>query len=112
MVSFNMDGPVKFESVFSILNVFFITFAMVGSGLALSNVVTDLAVKPLERMLMTVRQIASTVFKFSKDVEEEEDMDDEEEVYDVEGTSEMELLEKVVQKLAVVAELQTKNNMD
>merc|ERR1719253_1033382 len=64
-------------------------------------------------MLLTVRQIASTVFKFSKDVEQDEDIDeDDEEMYDVEGTSEMELLEKVVQKLAVVAELQTKNNMD
>lgn len=111
MVSFNMDGPIKFESACSVLNVFFITLAMVGSGLALSNVVTDLAVKPLERMLMTVRQIASTVFKFSQYLENEDQKLDEE-AYDVDGTSEMELLESVVQKLAVVAELQTKHDMD
>merc|ERR1719453_2937466 len=60
---------------------------------------------------MTVRQIASTVFKFSQEFESE-GQDDEEEVYDVDGTSEMELLERVVQKLAVVAELQTKHDMD
>jgi hypothetical protein len=114
MIGFNMDGPIKTESGFAILNIFFIVIAMVGSGLALSSVVTELAVRPLERMLTTVRQIASTVFKFSKEVEDdEEDMDDDdEEMCDVEGTSEMELLEKVVAKLAVVAQLQTKNNTD
>lgn len=111
LVGFNMDGPIKFEAQLAMLNILFIIFAMVGSGLLLSSVVTELAVRPLERMLLTVRQIASTVFKFSKDVEDEnEDEEEEEEIYDVEGTSEMELLEKVVQKLAVVAELHTKND--
>jgi hypothetical protein len=109
LIGFNMDGPIRFEAGLAILNILFIVVAMLGSGLALSSVVMDLAVRPLERMLLTVRQIASTVFKFSKEVEEEEE--DEQELYD-EGTSEMELLEKVVAKLAVVAELQTQKNMD
>ena len=41
--------------------------------LALSNVVTQLAVRPLERMLTMVRDIAKTVFKMKSVVEEEED---------------------------------------
>jgi len=111
MVGFNMDGPHVFEAKMAFWNISFVVVAMVGSGLALSQVVTDLAVRPLERMLTTVRTIASTVFKLGKDVEEDDISDDEmeEEVYDVEGTSEMELLETVVQKLAVVAELHTKH---
>jgi len=110
LVGFNMQAPIKFEAGLSMLNILFIIFSMVFSGLTLSNVVTDLAVRPLERMLLTVRQIASTVFKFSQEVADEEEA--EEETYDVDSTSEMELLEKVVQKLAIIADLQTRHSVE
>eukprot|EP00435_Cladocopium_sp_Y103_P055610 s455_g18.t1 len=80
------------------------TIAKVFCGLALSSVVTDLAVRPLERMLGTVRKIASTVFKFSAEVAAEQN---DEEVTDIDSSNEMKLLEKVVQKLAIIADLQT-----
>eukprot|EP00927_Polykrikos_kofoidii_P000081 TRINITY_DN10037_c0_g1_i3.p1 TRINITY_DN10037_c0_g1~~TRINITY_DN10037_c0_g1_i3.p1 ORF type:complete len:897 (-),score=192.14 TRINITY_DN10037_c0_g1_i3:70-2760(-) len=101
MVGFNMHQPKQIESAMSIATVLFIIFIMVFSSLALSNVVTELTVRPLERMLGTVRQIATTVFKFSAEV-----MQDDDESGDIDQSSEMKLLEKVVQKLAVVADLQ------
>jgi cAMP-specific phosphodiesterase 4 len=76
---------------------------MVFSGAALSSVVTALAVTPLENMFGVVRQIATTVFKFSANAEIE---DDEDEAFDVDSSEEMRLLEKVVQKLSVIASLQ------
>jgi len=73
-------------------------------------VVTERAVRPLERMLGTVRQIATTVFKFSAEFAGEKDEAELVEEVDVENASEMKLLEKVVNKLAIVAELTSKKN--
>merc|ERR1719421_1564342 len=80
-----------------------VIFIMCFSGLALSSVVSELAVRPLERMLGTVRQIAKTVFKFSEEVHEEDDQ----EKLDIDRASEMKLLERVVNKLAVIVDLTT-----
>jgi len=75
---------------------------MLASGLALSAVVTELAVQPLERMLGTVRAMASAV---GADVAEQLEHDGDE---DYTGTeNEMRLLEQVVGKLASIVELQT-----
>jgi len=76
---------------------------MVFSGLALTNVVTELAVRPLQKVLEVVKEIASTVFKLSHDDDAEKSEEGE---YDIDSSSEMMLLEKVVQKLAAIAELQ------
>lgn len=78
---------------------------MVFSGLVLSSVVTELTVRPLEKMLKTMRQIASTVFQMTAVVTEE---DEDDEMVDIDASSEMKLLEKVVQKLAVIVDLQTR----
>eukprot|EP00747_Dinoflagellata_sp_TGD_P108589 gnl/TRDRNA2_/TRDRNA2_170462_c1_seq3.p1 gnl/TRDRNA2_/TRDRNA2_170462_c1~~gnl/TRDRNA2_/TRDRNA2_170462_c1_seq3.p1 ORF type:complete len:707 (-),score=157.45 gnl/TRDRNA2_/TRDRNA2_170462_c1_seq3:439-2373(-) len=101
MIAFNMQSPTKVEAGLTMLNIGFVIFIMVFSGLTLSSVVTELAVRPLERMLTTVREIATTVFKFSHEVAE----DDEEEIEDIDSASEMKLLEKVVNKLATIASL-------
>lgn len=81
--------------------ILFVVGIMLFSGIALSSVVADLAVRPLERMLGTVRHIASTVFKFSEDGTREDG------ATEIEGTSEMVLLEKVVERLANIASLQS-----
>mmetsp|Transcript_78539 Transcript_78539/g.182237 ORF Transcript_78539/g.182237 Transcript_78539/m.182237 type:complete len:905 (-) Transcript_78539:150-2864(-) len=104
MVAFNMHGPTQLESGLAIATMCFIIVIMLFSGLTLSNVVTDLTVRPLERMLGTVRHIASTVFKFSAVVQENPNDED---VVDIDSSNEMKLLEKVVQKLAIIADLQT-----
>jgi len=103
MVGFNFQTPIQIEAILAMVNILFIMFIMVFSGMALSSVVTALAVAPLENMLGTVRQIASTVFRFSTGDEDEEA---EEEGFDIDSSSEMKLLEKVVQKLAIIADLQ------
>lgn len=100
----SMHSTKEIEAAFSMSTMAFIILIMVFCGLALSSVVTDLAVRPLERMLGTVRKIASTVFKFSAEVAQEQN---EEEVTDIDSSNEMKLLEKVVQKLAIIADLQT-----
>jgi cAMP-specific phosphodiesterase 4 len=57
-------------------------------------------------MLGTVKDIASTVFKFAADKQEEPEDD---EAYDIDSSSEMKLLERVVAKLATIAHLQAEN---
>merc|ERR1719188_1613326 len=54
-------------------------------------------------MLDKVREIATTVFKFSADMTEQE----EDEAIVIDNSNEMKLLEKVVNKLAIIAEMQT-----
>ncbi|CAJ1458627.1 unnamed protein product [Effrenium voratum] len=108
MVEVNMHSTKQVEAAFSMSTMLFIILIMVFCGLALSSVVTDLAVRPLERMLGTVRKIASTVFKFSAEVTAEQN---DEEVKDIDSSNEMKLLEKVVQKLAIIADLQTARNV-
>jgi len=103
MVSFNMHEPAQREAGIGICTICFIVFLMVFSGLALSSVVTELAVRPLERMLEKVQEIATTVFKFSAEVTETEA----DEAVVIDNSNEMKLLEKVVQKLAIIAEMQT-----
>jgi len=115
MVAFNMHYPVQIDALMGIMNILFIVVIMIFSGLALSSVVNELAVRPLERMLGTVKQIASTVFNFSAGHDNEDEEEDD--IIDVEGSSEMKLLEKVVAKLAIIVDLQTRDkenayNMD
>jgi hypothetical protein len=106
MVGFNMHAPAMLERGLAILQIGFIIGIMIFSGLALSNVVTELAVRPLERMLKTVRNIAEQVFRMSTGLQDEEEIDEEEE-FDINTSTEMKLLEKVVTKLSVIADLQS-----
>lgn len=118
---------------------------MIFFGLLLSNSVSDLALKPIERMLVLVRQIASQVFKNLEAPEETDDnisdMDPEVSYtvvpndrhnfffnnsfninwivckkknikQDLEDTSEIVLLEKIVKKLAFIVELQGRHAPD
>jgi len=102
IVGFNMHVSRQEESVLAMASMAFIVVMMVFSGLALSSVVNELAVRPLERMLTTVKQIATVIFKFSASL----DKNEEEELVDVEHENEIMLLERVVNKLAAVADLQ------
>jgi len=110
MAAFNMFNMNALESALGMVLILVVVFVMAFAGMALSNVVNDLAVKPMERMLVTVRSIAKTVFKFSAEQAEEEDSDDD--LDEIEDTTEMQLLEKVVNKLATLAEISTKKQPD
>jgi len=109
MVGFNMQEPVTRQAGIAMGSVGFVMAIMVFSGLALSSTVNQLAVRPLERMLATVRQIATTAFKISAEVVDEDEKG--EDVIDIDNASEMNLLEKVVQKLAIITQLQTSDAM-
>merc|ERR1719502_1129825 len=106
MAGFNMFATNQLESALGMVLIIVVVFVMAFAGLALSNVVNDLAVKPMERMLGTVRNIAKTVFKFSAEQAEEEKEEDD--LDEIEEATEMQLLEKVVNKLATLAEISTK----
>eukprot|EP00437_Effrenium_voratum_P010532 CAMPEP_0181425446 /NCGR_PEP_ID=MMETSP1110-20121109/15161_1 /TAXON_ID=174948 /ORGANISM="Symbiodinium sp., Strain CCMP421" /LENGTH=825 /DNA_ID=CAMNT_0023548629 /DNA_START=260 /DNA_END=2738 /DNA_ORIENTATION=+ len=109
LVSFDMTRPVKVKAAIALLSNLFTVVVMLFFGVALSAVVTDLAVTPLERMLGTVREIAATVFKFSSlMVGQEDDEGQPEETTEIDNAGEMILLEKVVEKLAAIASVQAK----
>ena len=97
-----MHSTKEIEAAFSMSTMVFIILIMVFCGLALSSVVTDLAVRPLERMLGTVRKIASTVFKFSAEVQQEQN---EEEVTDIDSSNEMKLLEKARRRRVIACDI-------
>jgi hypothetical protein len=109
MVFFNMFHTQQFSASMNIGTMCFIIFIMIFSGLTFSSVVTELAVRPLERMLATVREIATTVFKFAMPSTGESEADDD---IDIQNSTEMKLLEKVVEKLAIIAQLQTAKTME
>lgn len=111
LIAFNMHQPNQVEAAMSLCNMVFVILVMVFSGLALTNVVTMLAVRPLQKVMVIVKEIATTVFKLREGVEDVEDSDDEGE-YDIDSSSEMMLLEKVVQKLAAIAELQAQKEIE
>eukprot|EP00929_Paragymnodinium_shiwhaense_P117912 TRINITY_DN8939_c0_g8_i1.p1 TRINITY_DN8939_c0_g8~~TRINITY_DN8939_c0_g8_i1.p1 ORF type:complete len:930 (-),score=262.85 TRINITY_DN8939_c0_g8_i1:239-3028(-) len=107
-ITFNMHQPKVLEAGLSMATICFIIIIMMFSGMAFSSVVTELAVRPLEKMLANVRNIATTVFNFAAT---NNDTADEEEATDIASSSEMKLLEKVVAKLAIIADLQTRHKM-
>jgi cyclophilin family peptidyl-prolyl cis-trans isomerase len=108
MAAFDMSAPIELEAGLSMLLILFVICVMAFAGMALSNVVDDLAVKPMERMLSTVRTIAKTIFKMGPVDEEQANDDEDEELDGLEQATEMQLLEKVVSKLTSLAELSTK----
>ena len=58
LVSYDLSSPMQLDAVINILLITFVVGVMVVFGLVLSNSVADLALRPMERMLDMVRQIA------------------------------------------------------
>jgi len=111
---FNFTHPYQIDSLMNILLLLVVMVLMVGFSLVLSNSVSAIVLRPLEKLLLQVRRMASTIFQSVTDMactmcEEEEDEEDEddEEDGDVGNAfgNETVLLEKVVQKLAVLTEI-------
>lgn len=102
-VLFNMHQPLQTEAGISIFNTFFIIVIMLWGCVSLSNVLNKLAVLPLERVLLTIRRLATTIFRFrASEVEAEEDEYDK-----FDCSCELKMLERVLAKLAIIADLQT-----
>ena len=110
IVSYNLESPYTSDSMVNILMILFILLTMIVFALVLSNAVSDLALKPMERILAMVRTIAESVFKTSQNMKEKqkkegvEIVDDDSEFSesgDIGNVSEMQLLEKIVEKLGI-----------
>ena len=110
VVSYNLEQVYRQDSWMNLLMISFVILVMVTFGLVLSNSVSDLALKPMERMLAMVRAIAATVFKTVDNLQEADGMDSDDD--DIANASEMVLLEKVVNRLARMAELQQRTAQD
>jgi len=110
---FNFKQPYQIDSLMNVLLLIVVMVLMVGFSLVLSNSVSAIVLRPLEKLLLQVRKMASTIFQSVTDMactmrESDEDMDDNcEEEGDGGNTfgNETVLLEKVVQKLAVLSEI-------
>eukprot|EP00397_Hematodinium_sp_SG-2012_P000395 GEMP01000395.1.p1 GENE.GEMP01000395.1~~GEMP01000395.1.p1 ORF type:complete len:2128 (+),score=348.42 GEMP01000395.1:152-6535(+) len=107
-VSFDMTRPNQYDAIMSIALLLAALFIMSTASLLLSNAVNKLSVRPLERMLDSVRNVAETVFQSVKNIESMQSQKSESDSEELEASagSEVALLEKVVERLASMAELQ------
>lgn len=115
---FNFRKPNQLDSLMNILLLVVVMILMVGFSLVLSNSVSAIVLRPLEKLLLQVRKMASTIFQSVTDmavavkddggsnseVDSEDDNDQQHGGGNAFG-NETELLEKVVQKLAVLSEI-------
>merc|ERR1719271_2188938 len=112
MVSYDLSTPKQLEAVANIGLICFIVVVMCVFGLITSNSISVIALKPLERMLSVVRERCSEIFKYTHELDiqdQEQDQEKDDGAYDemekAESASEFALLERVVNKLTAIAEL-------
>lgn len=116
VAEFNFKRPNQIDSLMNILLLLVVMVLMVGFSLVLSNSVSAIVLRPLEKLLLQVRKMASTIFQSVTDMactmkeqDDEVNSDVEEESQDADASNafgnETDLLEKVVQKLAVLSEI-------
>jgi len=89
----------------------FIIIVMCCFGLVMSSSISVIALQPLERMLSVVRERCTQIFKYTSNLKDDSSSgsDEESEYDDMEHDSEFVLLEKVVSKLAAIADLSATN---
>jgi len=102
---FDFTTPTQHEAAMNICLVLFVILVMCTFGILMSSSISVIALQPLERMLATVRERCAQIFRYTSDLEEEADDDEEEDYDDMEQAGEFVLLEKVVVKLAAIANL-------
>eukprot|EP00933_Yihiella_yeosuensis_P035875 TRINITY_DN29514_c0_g1_i1.p1 TRINITY_DN29514_c0_g1~~TRINITY_DN29514_c0_g1_i1.p1 ORF type:complete len:772 (-),score=106.12 TRINITY_DN29514_c0_g1_i1:169-2361(-) len=120
---FNFKSPNQVDSVMNVLLLLVVMILMVSFSLVLSNSVSTIVLRPLEQLLTQVRQMASTIFQSVTDMavvmKEEGDTNEDAGSSDEEGNedggnafgNETDLLQKVVQKLAVLSEMTMKKSV-
>lgn len=104
---FNLAVPKQRQAASNLGLVCFVILAMCVFGFMVSRKISEVALVPLERMLSAVRDRCQDIFKYTKDLnEEEEEVNIEESDY-FEQSNEFAILEKVVDKLATIVKLAT-----
>jgi len=109
-LSFDMSTPRQQEAVAGMGIIIFVVVVMCTFGMVMSNSISVIALQPLERMLSAVREQCKQIFKYTQDMQEDNsDAEEDEEYDDAEHASEFMLLERVVGKLAAIANLSSTN---
>lgn len=124
-INFNFKVPNQVDAACNLALLVAVMMLMVGFSLVLSNSVSHIVLRPLETLLMQVRTMASTIFQSVSDMttnvdtgksgrtDEQGENDENLDQQEMMTGNETELLEKVVQKLAVLSEItMTKNVVD
>eukprot|EP00929_Paragymnodinium_shiwhaense_P007247 TRINITY_DN111183_c0_g1_i1.p1 TRINITY_DN111183_c0_g1~~TRINITY_DN111183_c0_g1_i1.p1 ORF type:complete len:1035 (+),score=223.85 TRINITY_DN111183_c0_g1_i1:105-3209(+) len=112
---FDFTVPNQIDALMNMVLVIVIMILMIGFSFVLSNAVSIIVLKPLDGLLLQVRSMAANIFKSVADVAmhmhdtDEESLDEEELGAEDDGCAnafgaESLLLEKVVQKLAVLTD--------
>jgi hypothetical protein len=107
VASFDFSTPVRTEANMGILLISLVVVLMCGACLLLNYAASELAVRPLERMLTSIKGSAKAIFSSVSALGPEENDEDFGEHMD----SEVALLERVVRKIATLAELSSKKNL-
>jgi cAMP-specific phosphodiesterase 4 len=110
-IFYNFTYYSQWEAAMDMLLIFFITIFMVGMAFDLSKTLDRLVVKPLTRLLQTVKKISSSInshVKLMSVLEEEECDDDDDDDDDEACANEAEMLEKAFEKFAKIAALSTR----
>eukprot|EP00930_Biecheleria_cincta_P033657 TRINITY_DN23318_c0_g1_i1.p1 TRINITY_DN23318_c0_g1~~TRINITY_DN23318_c0_g1_i1.p1 ORF type:complete len:1004 (-),score=156.38 TRINITY_DN23318_c0_g1_i1:63-3074(-) len=104
---FNFRGPNQMESGMNLLLLVFIMVLMTSFSVVLQASTSRIVLRPLEKLLHSVRQTAATIFQSvtdmtKADTDKEDDQDSENEKKEAGFGSETALLDKVVQKLSAM----------
>jgi len=102
---FDNSAPMRAEANMSLALISLVIVLMCGACTLLNYAASELAVRPLERMLSSIKKSAKAIFSTVSAIEATGDEDFGE---DMDG--EVALLEKVVRKIATLAEISSKKN--
>merc|ERR1719375_3113753 len=103
---FDYRKPSRAEADMSLTLISLVIILMCGACLLLNYSASELAVRPLERMLTNIKKSARSIFTSVSALDSEENDDE----FDEQMDSEVALLERVVRKIATLAELSHKNS--
>mmetsp|Transcript_113979 Transcript_113979/g.329229 ORF Transcript_113979/g.329229 Transcript_113979/m.329229 type:complete len:1223 (-) Transcript_113979:8-3676(-) len=113
-VMFSFQFPNQIDALCNMLLIITIIALMMGSAMVLSNAVSAIVMVPLEQLLDTVQNVASHIFRSVKSIAgkdaPEEDIDDEEEDATGPMGDETRLLQKLLQRIEVLSEINMKSS--
>eukprot|EP00927_Polykrikos_kofoidii_P059723 TRINITY_DN54860_c0_g1_i1.p1 TRINITY_DN54860_c0_g1~~TRINITY_DN54860_c0_g1_i1.p1 ORF type:complete len:1168 (-),score=211.09 TRINITY_DN54860_c0_g1_i1:263-3583(-) len=106
LASFDFTDPSRTEATMGIVLISLVIALMCGACLLLNYAATELAVQPLERMLSSIKGSARAIFTSVSALDHEDEEEEEnEEDFAEDMDDEVALLERLVGKIATLAEL-------
>lgn len=106
---FDLSTPRRREALASAMIVVFIILTMCSFSMIMTADISVIALRPLERMLATVRQRCGQIFLYTDELQDDDDIelpsDEEDDDFEMELLGEFSLLEKAVVKLTAIAQI-------